>query len=139
MAKQLTYQIQYDVRVRAIQRAIANGHEFFLDTFWGRKLVKSMDGDWAITGEGLGQRSFMLCSSHIYPWAEELGIPQEKQLKIVTEACPHCGGESEIPADFASPCLTCGMEILPCSGCEKAFNGKCDWNEKSRCSKFPIS
>jgi len=89
MAKLPDYQIQYMARVRAIQKAIAGGYEFFLDTFWGRKLVKSLSADWAITGEGLGQHSFMICSTHIYRWAEEIGIPKDK--KLFNEKCSNCG------------------------------------------------
>jgi hypothetical protein len=88
MAKTPDFQIQYSARVRAIRKAIAGGYKFFLNTFWGRKLVRSLDESWAITGEGLGQHSFMICSSHVYPWAEEIGIPEDLKLRL--ENCGSC-------------------------------------------------
>ena len=86
MAKKEQWQIDYEVRVRAISWEIqTNGHEFFLETFQGRKKVTGIDaiGAWATSGEGLSRQSWMICSTHIYPWAEEIGIPQDRHFSFV--------------------------------------------------------
>jgi len=82
--KKEQWQIDYEVRVRAISWEIqTGGHEFFLDTFIGRKKVRSLNSDTAISGDGWSQRSWAICSTHVYPWAEEIGIPQDHHFSFV--------------------------------------------------------
>jgi len=42
---------------------------------------------------------------------------------IVSEWCPHCEYEVEIPMEKPSNCPECGKLILPCSGCEDMHCG----------------
>jgi len=60
-----------------------------------------------------------------------------------TECCPMCGDEIEIPINKLIDCTKCGhKEILPCSICKLILNEDniaCDWNEKTRCTPFPIA
>lgn len=83
--KKEQWQVDYEVRVAAIRRAIsADAHKFYLHTYDGDKLVLGIDrdGSWAYSGLGMNQRSWMICSTQVYPWAEEIGIPQDKHFKF---------------------------------------------------------
>lgn len=56
------------------------------------------------------------------------------------ELCPSCSCEITIKIDGKSSCPECGhKEVLPCSQCKFYLNapGRCDWNEKTRCTPFP--
>ena len=58
---------------------------------------------------------------------------------IVSEPCPGCGHEIDIRMDGTSSCEHCNFEdILPCSECVLAEKWKCDWNELTRCTVFPM-
>jgi len=84
--KKEQWAIDYEVRVAAIRRAInVDGHKFYLDTYLGRKLVLAIDADGSTAVSGLGtwsQHSWAICSTQVYPWAEEIGIPQDKHFKF---------------------------------------------------------
>ena len=55
------------------------------------------------------------------------------------EVCPNCGMEVTIKTDGKSDCPECGhKEVLPCSMCRLAEEFKCDWNESTRCTAFPL-
>jgi hypothetical protein len=53
------------------------------------------------------------------------------------ESCAWCGAETEIDVNKISKCSACDKEILPCSACKFAEDGTCDWNEETRCKRFP--
>ena len=58
---------------------------------------------------------------------------------IVNEVCPDCGHQVEILSHGKSNCTECNhKEMLPCADCPRAENFTCDWNEKTRCSEFPL-
>jgi predicted RNA-binding Zn-ribbon protein involved in translation (DUF1610 family) len=55
------------------------------------------------------------------------------------EVCPNCAVEVTIKTDGKSDCPECGhKEVLPCSMCRLAEEFKCDWNESTRCTAFPL-
>ncbi len=57
------------------------------------------------------------------------------------EGCPHCDDEVEIPDNKPSECPNCKKVILPCSACsifDTVPSGICDWDEKTRCSEYPL-
>jgi len=57
----------------------------------------------------------------------------------VIEPCPDCGCEVKILSHGKSNCTECGhKQMLPCADCPKLENFTCDWNEKTRCSEFPL-
>ena len=57
----------------------------------------------------------------------------------VIEPCPDCGCEVEILSHGKSNCTECGhKQMLPYADCPKLENFTCDWNEKTRCSEFPL-
>lgn len=75
--KKPQWQINYAERVKAVQKALHSGYEFFLNTYIGKLKVLSLNEDWAHTGEGFHSRSWMICSTHIFRWAEEIGISED--------------------------------------------------------------
>jgi len=58
-------------------------------------------------------------------------------MNITIEWCPHCDTEVEIPVDKPSACPSCGMNILPCSACQRDLPMGCDWGEETSCTVFP--
>ncbi|MBW2106446.1 MAG: hypothetical protein JRI26_10610 [Deltaproteobacteria bacterium] len=70
MKEKKQWEIDYDQRVKAIQNAIREGHEFYCDTYLGKLKVLSIDGSYAHT-EG---RSWAICNHEIYQWAKEIKI-----------------------------------------------------------------
>jgi predicted RNA-binding Zn-ribbon protein involved in translation (DUF1610 family) len=61
----------------------------------------------------------------------------EEQDNLIYEWCQHCDSEVRILADRPSPCPECGVVILPCSFCDMNLLNGCNWNEETRCLKFP--
>jgi hypothetical protein len=51
----------------------------------------------------------------------------------VTELCPFCKREVEVPENEKSTCPECGVGILPCSSCSE----NCDWDPDRGCRRFP--
>lgn len=60
----------YGFKVEAIRKALKDGLAFYLDTYIGcRKVIGiDADGSWVITGLGLHQRSWAICSTQIDRW-----------------------------------------------------------------------
>ena len=63
---------------------------------------------------------------------------------LTTEWCPICEQEVDILDDRPSKCpghfengKSCMHVIIPCSTCEFTLNSTCDWNEYTRCKKYP--
>ena len=79
--KKEQWEIDYSERVKAIQEAIRDGHKFYLTTFIGKLLVNWFDESNAHTGEGFSARTWAICNTHVFRWAEEIGIPKGYHFK----------------------------------------------------------
>lgn len=64
----------YGAKLEAIKKAMKTGQKFYLHTYLGQKGVEGIDhdGTWAVTGSGLEQRSWAICSTEINRWYSEL-------------------------------------------------------------------
>ena len=71
--KKEQWEIDYEMRVKAIQEALRAGHTFYVNTFLGKLELLTLSGDWAHT-KG---RSWAICSREVYRWAEEIGVDRE--------------------------------------------------------------
>lgn len=67
-------------------------------------------------------------------WNEALA-ELRKDEELITEYCPHCDGEVEIPRDKPSNCPECNNHIMPCSVCP--VQDDCDWGSDNACIRFP--
>ncbi len=121
----------YGAKVIAIQKAIKDGQKFYCHTYVGKLEVLGIDtaGSWALTGKGLQQRSWAICSTQIDRWYSEIDA-------MTTELCGNCSIEVEIPAQKPSKCPNCGCDILPCDTCDRTKS--CDWNGRDGCWRFSL-
>jgi len=60
--------MDYQEKVKAIQREIRRGKDFYINTFIGRLRVDSLDDTWARAGG----RSWMICSREINQWFKKI-------------------------------------------------------------------
>lgn len=67
--------LPYGAKLEAIVWAIGSGQKFYLHTYLGKKEVEGIDADgsWAVTGSGLQQRSWAICSTQVDRWYAEIG------------------------------------------------------------------
>ncbi len=123
--------LPYGAKVVAIQKAIRTGQKFYCHTYVGKLEVLGIDaaGSWALTGSGLQQRSWAICSTDVDRWYSEIDT-------TTTELCASCGVEVEIPASKRSKCPKCNELILPCSTCVRTK--PCDWNGLNECWQYPV-
>ena len=80
---------------------------------------------------------------------EDFGVePEELEWDYSTfwtdekriEVCPNCTEEVEITLDGKTDCPLCEhKEVLPCMDCPLNNLSLCDWDDKTRCSAFPIT
>jgi len=82
--------LPYGAKLEAIKKAMKKGQKFYLHTYLGKKEVLGIDfnGSWAVSGTGLQQRSWAICSTQVDRWYGEIGkqgttiTPQQwQQLK----------------------------------------------------------
>lgn len=53
------------------------------------------------------------------------------------EWCNECDNvEEDTGTNEVSICSSCGSEMLPCSACDEALDGTCDWEEQIGCKRF---
>lgn len=63
---------------------------------------------------------------------------QKDIMLFCDEWCSECEEVLiDIPVDKTSICPSCGNIVFPCSACDLALDGVCDWNMKTEsCSRF---